>query len=86
MRVDSAAVTYAAVNEAYCLISAYVREDGTIGAKYDKDELKVFIDFLASILKHSENFSGVDRKKKERHADGSLKLPDVPEHDGTGIA
>jgi hypothetical protein len=77
---------YGAANEAYCLISAYIREDGTIGAKYNKDELGEFVLFLAEILKHPENFIGVDRVKKERHADGSLKLQDVPDHDGSGLA
>lgn len=79
-------VSYPAVNEAYCLLSAYLREDGKLGAKYSKDELKEFVSFLADILKHPDNFVGVDRKKKERHADGSIKLPDVLEHDGTGLA
>jgi hypothetical protein len=77
---------YAAANEAYCLLTAYIREEGKLGAKYDKDELKRFIAFLAEILKHPENFTGVDRKPKERHADGSLKLPPDVEHDGTGLA
>jgi hypothetical protein len=79
-------VSYNAVNEAYCLISAYIREEGKIGAKYDKEDLAVFIDFLAEILKHTENFTGIDRKPKERHADGSPKLPEVPDHDGSGLA
>lgn len=79
-------VTYEAANEAYCLLTAYVREDGRIGAKYDKTELKKFCDFLAQILQNQENFSGVDRKVKERREDGSLKLPPDLEHDGTGLA
>jgi hypothetical protein len=79
-------VSYPAVNEAYCLLTAYLREDGKLGAKYNKEELAEFVKFLADILKHPENFVGIDRKKKERHADGSIKLPDVIEHDGTGLA
>jgi hypothetical protein len=79
-------VSYPAVNETYCLLTAYLREDGKLGAKYNKEELAEFVKFLAEILKHPENFVGVDRKKKERHADGSIKLPDVIEHDGTGLA
>ena len=79
-------VSYPAVNEAYCLLTAYLREDGKLGAKYNKEDVQEFVQFLAGILKHPENFSGVDRKKKERHADGSLKLPDTGEHDGLGLA
>lgn len=79
-------LSYPAANEAYCLLSAYVREEGKLGTKYNKDELLEFIKFLADILKHPENFTGVDRKPKERHADGSLKLAEVPDHDGTGLA
>ena len=77
---------YPAANEAYCLLTAYLREEGKVGAKYNKEDLQEFVQFLADILKHPENFSGVDRKKKERHADGSLKLPDTGEHDGLGLA
>jgi hypothetical protein len=53
-------VSYAAVNEAYCLLTAYVREK-KIGTKYNRDELKEFTVFLADILKHPENFTDVDR-------------------------
>ena len=79
-------VSYPACNEAYCLLTSYLREEGKVGAKYNKEELAEFVKFLAEILKHPENFTGVDRKKKERHADGSLKLPDAGEHDGLGLA
>jgi hypothetical protein len=79
-------VSYQACNEAYCLLTAYLREEGKVGAKYNKEELAEFVKFLSDILKHPENFTGVDRKKKERHADGSLKLPDAGEHDGLGLA
>lgn len=77
---------YGSANEAYCLLTAYLREEGKLGTKYDKDELKKFVLFLAEILKHPENFVGVDRKPKDRHPDGSLKLPPDPEHDGLGLA
>jgi hypothetical protein len=79
-------VSYPACNEAYCLLTAYLREEGKVGAKYNKEELAEFVKFLSDILKHPENFTGVDRKKKERHADGSLKLSDAGEHDGLGLA
>jgi hypothetical protein len=77
---------YGPANEAYCLLSAYIREEGKLGTNYNKEELASFVKFLAEILKHPENFTGVDRKPKERHADGSLKLPEVPDHDGMGLA
>lgn len=79
-------LNYPAANEAYCLLTAYLREDGKLGTKYNKDELKEFVTFLAEILKHPENFVGIDRRPKERHADGSLKLPPDSEHDGLGLA
>lgn len=79
-------LSYAAANEAYCLLGAYLREGGKLGAKYDKDFLSEFMTFLAEILRHPENFIDADRKKKERHSDGSLKLPPDVEHDGTGLA
>jgi hypothetical protein len=79
-------VSYGAVNEAYCLLTSYLREDGKLGAKYDKTELKGFVDFLAGILSHQGNFVDVDRKQPERREDGSLKLKHDPEHDGTGLA
>ena len=56
-------LTYTAANEAYCLVSAYIREE-KIAANYNKDDLKEFIIFMSEILKHPENFIGVDRKKK----------------------
>jgi len=57
-------ITYTAANEAYCLVSAYIREE-KIAANYDKEDLKVFINFMAEILRHPENFIGIDRVKKE---------------------
>lgn len=79
-------VSYDSVNEAYCLLMSYVREDGKVGAKYNKDELHKFCLFLAEILKHPENFVGIDRKPVTRLSDGSFKLPPDVEHDGTGLA
>jgi hypothetical protein len=54
-------VSYYAVNEAYCLLSAWLREE-KIAADYNPEEIKEAIDFLAEILKHPENFKSVDRK------------------------
>jgi hypothetical protein len=76
-------LSHAAVSEAYCLLTSYLREDGKIGAKYNQEHLKSFVVFLAEILKHPENFVDADRTPKERHFDGSLINP---EHDGSGLA
>ena len=57
-------VSYHAVNEAYCLLMAYLREE-KIGAKYNKEELKEFVHFVASILKHPENFKTVMPMKED---------------------
>jgi hypothetical protein len=70
-------VTHDAVNEAYCLISAYIREEGTVSAKYNKEELLLFVKFLSEILKHPENF--VEKKVVETPKS-------VMEHDGLGLA
>ena len=77
---------YGPATEAYCLLMAYIREDGKLGSKYNKEEIKVFCNFLAEILNHPSNFVGVDRTERERNEDGSLKLPPVTEHDGQGLA
>ena len=58
-------VSYSAVTEAYCLLSSYIREEGKIGAKYNKEELKEFVHFVASILKHPENFKTVMPMKED---------------------
>jgi hypothetical protein len=58
-------VSYDAVNEAYCLLTSYIREEGKIGAKYDPEHLKSFVVFLASILKHPENFVEVEEAEQE---------------------
>jgi hypothetical protein len=54
-------VSYDAVNEAYCLIGSYLREDGKIVANYDRDRLTHFVQFLSEILKHPENFTNTDQ-------------------------
>ena len=59
-------ISYGAVNEAYCLLSAWMREE-RIAADYNREEISEAIKFLAEVLKHPENFKDVDRKtaKKE---------------------
>lgn len=57
-------ISYYAVNEAYCLLGAYLREE-KIAANYNIEEIKEAVDFLATILKHPENFKEVDRKFKK---------------------
>ena len=49
-------VSYDAVNEAYCFLSSYIREEGKIGAKYNTDHIQELVLFLAEIMKHPENF------------------------------
>ena len=56
-------VSHAAVSEAYCLLTSYIREEGKIGAKYNPEHLQTFVTFLAEILKHPENF--LDEKRDD---------------------
>jgi hypothetical protein len=49
-------VSHSAVSEAYCLLSSYIREEGKLGANYDKEKILEFCKFVAEILKHPENF------------------------------
>ena len=70
-------VTYDAVNEAYCLLTAYIREEGKIGAKYNTEDLSVFVKFLSEILKHPENFVETESK---------VKTVDSKDVDGLGLA
>ena len=49
-------VSHAAVSEAYCLLTSYIREEGKIGAKYNEEHIQAFVTFLTEILKHPENF------------------------------
>lgn len=65
-------LTYPAANEAYCLLTAYLREE-KIGAKYNKEDLNEFIHFLAEILKHPENFVGIDRRTIKKEKDEARK-------------
>ena len=55
-------VSHSAVSEAYCLLSAYLREEGTISAEYDKEKILEFCKFVAEILKHPDNFVQVNTK------------------------
>jgi len=70
-------VTYDAVNEAYCLLTAYIREEGKIGAKYNAEELTKFVKFLSEILKHPENFVEIEKK---------VKTVNPEDMDGLGLA
>lgn len=54
-------VSYDSVNEAYCLLTSYIREEGKIGTKYNQEHLQNFVVFLAEILKHPENFKNTDQ-------------------------
>ena len=49
-------LSHNAANEAYTLLSSYIREDGKVGAKYDKEFLKEFVKFLSDILQNPNNF------------------------------
>jgi hypothetical protein len=49
-------VSHAAVSEAYCLLSSYIREEGKIGNTYNIEHLQKFVVFLSEILKHPDNF------------------------------
>ena len=71
-------VSHAAVTEAYCLLSSYIREEGKIGANYNQEHIKKFVMFLAEVLKHPENF--VEPKPVED------KVKITPDHDGLGLA
>ena len=53
-------VSHSAVSESYCLLSAYIREEGKLGTDYDKEKILEFCKFVAEILKHPENFQKVD--------------------------
>ena len=55
-------VSHSAVSEAYCLLSAYIREEGKLGTDYDKEKILEFCKFVAEILKHPDNF--VEENKK----------------------
>ena len=65
-------VSYDAVNEAYCLLSSYIREEGKVGAKYNTEHLQELVVFLADILKHPENF--VNERNTQKNNSESNKL------------
>lgn len=69
-------LSHGAASEAYILLSSYVREDGKLGANYDKNRLTEFVRFLAEILQHPENFN----------RDLETKEEDLPDQDGLGLA
>ena len=56
-------VSHAAVSEAYCLLSSYIREEGKIGATYNAEHLQECVRFLSEILKHPENFVEIKKEK-----------------------
>ena len=70
-------LSHGAASEAYILLSSYVREDGKLGANYDKNRLTEFVRFLAEILQHPENFTHINEKKVEE---------DLSDQDGLGLA
>ena len=63
-------ISYAAATEAYCLLTAYIREE-KVAATYKKEDLQEFASFLSEIIKHPENFVNGDVKN-------SLKASDHP--------
>ena len=65
-------VSYDAVNEAYCLLSSYIREEGKVGAKYNVEHLQELVVFLADILKHPENFVNDRNTQKNISKDDKL--------------
>lgn len=79
-------VSYDSFVEAYCLLSSYLREDGKIGAKYNTEYLKEFVTFLSKVMTDPTCFDRSVVVMPERNEDGSLKIPELPDHDGTGLA
>ena len=77
-------MNYDAFVEAYCLLSSYIREDGKIGAKYDMEQLKDFVKFMAKVMADPDCFDVDMDLNPPRNEDGSLK--NIPDHDGTGLA
>ena len=65
-------VSHAAVSEAYCLLSSYIREEGKIGAKYNMDHIQELVLFLATIMKHPENFVNERNTQENTIEDGQL--------------
>lgn len=54
-------VDYDAVNEAYILLTSYIREEGKVASNYDVERLQKFATFVAEILKHPENFKNTEQ-------------------------
>jgi hypothetical protein len=79
-------LNYDAFVEAYCLLSSYIREEGKIGANYNMDHLKYFVKFMAETMTDPECFDTDINLNPVRNKDGSLIVPTVTEHDGTGLA
>ena len=48
-------LSHSAVNEAYILLSSYLREE-KIAANYSKEYLTEFVQFLHDVLKNPHNF------------------------------
>lgn len=48
-------ISHDSCNEAYCLITAYLREERIAGT-YNSEHLKEFVGFLHDILKNPKNF------------------------------
>ena len=69
-------ISYTAVNEAYCLLTAWMREE-RIAANYNREEIAECVKFLAEILKHPENFV-----EEEVVVEDNKSLV----HDGLGLA
>ena len=86
MNTEDDEMNYDAFVEAYCLISSYVREEGKVGAKYDMDHLKEFVKFMARVMSDPDCFDTDVDMNPDRNEDGSLKNPDVRDHDGLGLA
>lgn len=70
-------VTYDAINQAYCLLTAWLREEKIV-ADYNTRDIADCVMFLAEILKHPENF--VEEETEEVVETVSL------DHDGRGLA
>ena len=58
-------ISHEACNEAYCLLSAYIREEKIKDGIYDVDKIKTFALFLADILKYPENFLNEPKNEKK---------------------
>ncbi len=49
-------LSQSAANEAYILLSAYLREDGKVQPNYNKEHLKEFVKFLQGIINDPHNW------------------------------